>query len=130
MWPTNTEFAPIYDNYQQTFTAFPLNWAGFYVRCLETRYTLEGPGQITVDTVLHGPPETVVSKDVELVDLALIAARVRGRTDAQGRHVFTGLPLGRTYLAVGYDENGEFNPPAALVTTVSTPAEPLPEEPA
>jgi hypothetical protein len=91
-----------------------------------------GDGIVTVDTVLHGPPEVVVSKPVELVDMSMLPARIRGTTDASGRHVFTNLRVGHQYIAIAFDDSGEFNPPAAKVVAVlpSAPEEPPPEEPA
>jgi hypothetical protein len=129
MWPENTVFQPILEP-SEGFPAFWPMWVFFYTKCSEVRFT--GLGQVTVDTVIHGPPETIVSKDVELIDIAAIPGRIRGKTNAEGRYVFTNLAMQREYLAVAYDDNGEFNPPAARVVAVlpSAPEEPPPEEPA
>jgi hypothetical protein len=122
MWPENTEFWSEFPK-EPTWSTHP--WISFYSRCAEVQ--AYGTGQVTVDTVIHGPPETIVSSDVELIDLTQVPMRIRGRTSANGNFVFTGLPVGREYIAVAYDGNGEFNPPAARVVAVPSSD---PEEPA
>jgi hypothetical protein len=87
----------------------------------ERRHAPAGAGALSGDTVIAGLPDTPVSREVELVDLALVPARRRQWSSEAGAVHFSGLPIGRRYLMVAYDHTGAYDPVAKFVTV------PIPE---